>query len=205
MKNLFYFLGIFLFKPFIFIKIRLDYFKNIFYSGVFSKSLKNHPTNVFVHNTYSLKGGENISIGNNFIGNKGLVLEALSTFEHAIFNPSIAIGDNVFMNQNCRIQCINRIEIGDGVMFAGNIFITDHFHGDPSIYDEDAPAQRKLFSKGPVKIGDFVWIGEGAVIMPNVRIGKHAIIGANAVVTKDVEDYSVVGGIPAKVLRKLKS
>lgn len=204
MTNIFYLLGRFFFKPFLFIKVRLGYFLNVFYSGVFASSIKNNPKNLFVERSYILKGGENVSIGDNFIGNKGLILETLTDFVNETFSPSIVIGNNVFMNQNCRLQCIDRIEIGDGVMLAGNIFITDHFHGDTSLFDERPPAKRNLYSKGPVIIGESVWIGEGAVIMPNVKIGKHAIIGANAVVTKDVEEYSVVAGIPAKAIKNLK-
>lgn len=205
MKNLFYFLGRLFFRPFMFIKVRVDYFCNIFYSGVFSKSLQNNPKNLFVDKSYSLQGGENICIGDNFVGNKGLVLEALTTYGTEKFSPTILIGNNVFMNQNCRLQCIDRIEIGEDTMLAGNIFITDHFHGNPSLFDDRPPAQRSLFSRGPVLIGKSVWIGEGVVIMPNVKIGKYAIIGANAVVTKDVEEYSVVAGIPAKAIKNLKS
>lgn len=205
MKSLFYFLGIFFSKPVLFVKIRLVYFRNVFCSGVFSSSLKNNPKNLFVESPYFLKGGNYVSIGDNFIGNKGLVIEALTNFGKEIFSPSIVIGNNVFINQNCRLQCINRIEIGDGSMLAGNIFITDHFHGNPSVFNEQPPAKRSLYSKGSVIIGESVWIGEGVVIMPNVKIGKHAIIGANSVVTKDVDDYNVVAGIPAKVIKKLKS
>jgi acetyltransferase-like isoleucine patch superfamily enzyme len=205
MKNLLYFLGSIFFKPFLFVKIRLVYFINVFYSGVFSSSVKNNPKKLFVDSSYSLKGGNNVSIGNNFVGNKGLVIEALEDFGKQTYSPSIVIGNNVFINQNCRLQCINRIEIGDGTMLAGNIFITDHFHGNTSMFDEQPPAKRSLYSKGAVIIGKSVWIGEGVVIMPNVKIGNHAIIGANAVVTKDVDDYCVVAGIPAKLIKRLKS
>ena len=58
-------------------------------------------------------------------------------------------------------------------------------------------------SKGPVIIEDNVWIGEGVVILPNVRIGKSAIIGANSVVNADVPANAVIGGIPAKIIRQL--
>jgi acetyltransferase-like isoleucine patch superfamily enzyme len=83
---------------------------------------------------------------------------------------------------------------------------TDHFHGEISLKALSlAPALRQLYSKGPVIIEDNVWIGEGAVIMPNVRIGKNAIVGANAVVTKDVPADCVVGGVPARVIRYLRT
>ena len=68
-----------------------------------------------------------------------------------------------------------------------------------------APLSRALHSAGPVVIEDNVWIGEGAMIMPNVHIGKGAIIAANSVVTHDVQAYTIVGGVPAKVIKTLNS
>jgi acetyltransferase-like isoleucine patch superfamily enzyme len=65
------------------------------------------------------------------------------------------------------------------------------------------PTQRSLFSKGPVKIGNNVWLGNNVCVMPGVTIGDGAIIGANAVVTHDIPPYSVAGGIPAKVIKQL--
>jgi acetyltransferase-like isoleucine patch superfamily enzyme len=62
-----------------------------------------------------------------------------------------------------------------------------------------------VFSKGPVIIEDGVWIGEGACVLPGVRVGRFAIVGANAVVTRDVPPYTVVGGVPARPIRTLAS
>jgi acetyltransferase-like isoleucine patch superfamily enzyme len=66
------------------------------------------------------------------------------------------------------------------------------------------PFRRPLVSKGPVLIGDCVWIGDKATILPGVTIGKGSVIGANAVVTKDVPDYCMAAGNPAVVLKKLE-
>ena len=84
------------------------------------------------------------------------------------------------------------------------IFITDNNHGSSSREMLDiVPFDRPLTSAGPVVIEDDVWIGEKVSIMPNVRIGKGAIIAANAVVTHNVPPYSVVGGCPAKIIKQL--
>jgi acetyltransferase-like isoleucine patch superfamily enzyme len=90
------------------------------------------------------------------------------------------------------------------VLIASKVYISDHFHGNVTAEELDiAPVKRKLFSKGPVIIGDNVWIGEGVVIMPGVEIGNSCIIGANAVVTKSFPKDSVIGGNPARLIKVL--
>ncbi|MGO4959341.1 DapH/DapD/GlmU-related protein [Bifidobacterium pseudolongum] len=94
--------------------------------------------------------------------------------------------------------------IGDNVLMASNIFITDTSHGsfkDEADAPQVAPDDRKLHTR-PTKIGNNVWIGEGACILSGVEIGDGCTIGANAVVTKSIPANSVAGGVPAKVLRK---
>jgi acetyltransferase-like isoleucine patch superfamily enzyme len=121
------------------------------------------------------------------------------------YTPTIQIGNGVSIGENAHITCINKIIIGNNVLTGKKVLITDNAHGtsDKNFLDI-APIKRPLFSKGPVIIEDNVWIGEKASIMPGVHIGKGAIIGANAVVTKDVPAYSVVAGNPAIVKKQLK-
>ena len=66
------------------------------------------------------------------------------------------------------------------------------------------PNKRNLISKGPVKIENNVWIGEGACILPNVTIGANSIVGANSVVTKSFPTNSIIGGVPAKLIKEIK-
>ncbi|HJA54209.1 MAG TPA: hypothetical protein H9951_02305 [Candidatus Bacteroides intestinigallinarum] len=85
------------------------------------------------------------------------------------------------------------------------VYITDHFHGHIKEFEKDIPPfKRELYSKGEVYIDKNVWIGDAVVIMPGVFVGEGAIIGANAVVTRDVPPFSVVGGVPAKILKQLQ-
>ena len=84
--------------------------------------------------------------------------------------------------------------------------ITDNFHGSNTLAELVIPAdERKLYSKGPVIIGNNVWTGRNVCIMPGITIGDGAIIGANAVVTKDVPANSIVGGVPAEIIKTINA
>ncbi len=118
--------------------------------------------------------------------------------------PEMIIGDSVSIGENNHITCANKLHIGNAVLTGKYVLITDNAHGlSTKKMMSLRPMERPVTSNGPVIIEDNVWIGEKASIMPNVRIGKGAIIAANAVVTMDVPAYSVVAGIPAKVVKQL--
>jgi acetyltransferase-like isoleucine patch superfamily enzyme len=149
-----------------------------------------------------LKGGEYISIGPKFHARARMRLECWDEFMDERFTPSLSIGRNVSFNFNVHIGCIERVVLGNNVLLGSNILITDHCHG--TMLPEEInipPARRRLFSKGPVVIEDDVWIGENVSILPNVTIGKGSIVGANSVVTRSFEPYSVIAGVPAKLIR----
>ena len=97
---------------------------------------------------------------------------------------------------------MNYIEIGDNVLMGSNVLITDHMHGQSTLQAMQIPPnERTLFSKGIVVVEKNVFIGDGAKIMPGVKIGEGAIVGSNSVVTHDVERYSIVAGVPAVKIR----
>jgi acetyltransferase-like isoleucine patch superfamily enzyme len=149
-----------------------------------------------------LKGAQFIEIGENTTFQRDLYLTAWDSYRNDSFLPRLKIGSNCAIGAFNHITCINRIEIGDGFLTGKWVTITDNSHGDTS--EETLrirPALRSLNTKGPVIIGDNVWIGDKATILAGVRIGDGAVIAANSVVTKDVPSYSVVGGNPAVVLK----
>ena len=124
-------------------------------------------------------------------------------------NKVIFFGENVQINDHVHIGAVERIEIGNNVLIASKVFITDHNHGvysgegqhsDPNI----PPHLRRLVSS-PVYIKDNVWIGELVSILPGVTIGEGSIIGSNSVVSKDIPPYSIAVGVPAKVVKKYNS
>ena len=152
----------------------------------------------------SITNPQNMFIGSNFSALSCLRMETFDVYLDQRFTPKLIIGNNVAFNNDCHIGCINRIEIGNNVLGASRIYITDHYHGSISHLDmENIPVLRPLSSKGPVIIKDNVWIGEGVAILPGVTIGKNAIIGANSVVNRDVPENGVVAGVPAKLIKYL--
>lgn len=127
------------------------------------------------------------------------IVDGQETEQH--FTPSLTIGKKCNFGAHNHITCINEITIGDNLLTGKWITITDNSHGTTDVETlKIDPIKRPLYSKGPVVIGNNVWIGDKATILPGVTIGDGAVIAANAVVTKDVEPYTVVGGNPAKVI-----
>ena len=118
----------------------------------------------------------------------------------AIFTPGLSIGDNSGVGINCEINGV--VTIGNDVMMGPEVVIYTSGHK----YDDlEVPMWKQGSTETkPVSIGNDVWIGRRAIIMPGVKIGNGCIIGAGAVVTKDVPDFAVVGGVPAKVIKYRK-
>lgn len=128
------------------------------------------------------------------------VLFAHNQYNGIPVDGHIEIGNRCLFGDFINISSINYIKIGDNLLTGRWVTITDHAHGDTSLSQLNMPPnQRPLKSKGPVIIGKNVWIGDKATILPNVSIGDGAIIGANAVVTKDVPPFCIAVGNPATV------
>jgi len=113
---------------------------------------------------------------------------------HIDFGHQVKIGKNVFINHNCTMMSAGGVEIGDDVQIGPQVTITTTNH--------DFTDRYTLICK-PVRILNNVWIGAGVLILPGVTIGENAIVAGGAVVTKDVESNVVVGGNPARVLKRL--
>lgn len=109
---------------------------------------------------------------------------------------NINIGKNVFLNMGCKFQDQGGIFIGDGTLIGHNVVLATLNHAMD-------PEERSSMIPAPIRIGKRVWIGANATVLPGVTIGDGAIVAAGAVVTKDVPENTVVGGVPARVLRKI--
>lgn len=112
------------------------------------------------------------------------------------FGKNIAIGRNVFINSGCHFQDQGGIAIGDGALIGHNVVLATVNHALE-------PEKRRRNRYVPIRIGENVWIGSNATILPGVTLGDWAVVAAGAVVTKDVPPMTVVGGVPARVLRTI--
>ena len=149
-------------------------------------------------------GGKSIKIGKNTIIQANCILGCHIKYGGYSYEPEISIGDNCNLGEHNHITAINRISIGNGVLTVQYVYIGDNSHGSLSMEESSIPpAFRKLVSKGEVVIEDNVWVGDKVAILSGVRIGEGSVIGANSVVTKDVPPFCIVGGCPARIIRKL--
>jgi acetyltransferase-like isoleucine patch superfamily enzyme len=114
------------------------------------------------------------------------------------YTPDLVIGKGTQIGDYCHITCAKRVEIGEGVLMTQGVFVSDsnHVYGDIT-----KPILAQGLTVKPVSIGAGSWLGNHAVVV-GCSIGKNCVVGANSVVTRDVPDYCVVAGAPAKIIKR---
>lgn len=115
---------------------------------------------------------------------------------YADCGKNIHIGKQVFINMGCKFQDQGGIYIGDGALIGHNVVLATLNHAK-------SPKDRGTMIPAPIRIGKHVWIGSNSTILPGVTIGDGAIVAAGAVVSKNVPENAIVGGVPATILRYL--
>lgn len=168
-------------------------------AGIYRPTFGQLGSKVTIGHRPTLKGTRFIRVDSDVTIGDDVVLTAW----HVLSNPPIiTIGSGTALSRGCHITGANSISIGKNVGIAAYVLITDNAHGDNS-YEQMQISRllRPVVSKGPIVIDDNVWIGEKTTILPNVRIGFGAVIGANSVVTKDIPAYAIAVGNPAKVIK----
>lgn len=147
---------------------------------------------MFISNADCIEIGDSVSIQD------GVRLEAVRDPYNR--TPSLSIGSNTLIEQNVHIVCHSSMIIGRDVSIAASCAIVDVTH--PYQDGKGGNIGHRIVDEDSfVEIGDGAFLGYGVVVLPNVRVGKRAVIGANSVVTNDIPDFSVAAGVPARVLR----
>lgn len=144
-----------------------------------------------------IRGYQNMVIGRGFTTGQYCRIEAGSPPNSKCDIKTLIIGDDVQINDSCHIASIQKISIGNRVLIASKVYISDHDHGGTSLIDLATPPALRPLISSPVHIGDDVWIGENVSILKGVIIGRGSIVGAGAVVTKSFPENSVIVGVPA--------
>ena len=124
--------------------------------------------------------------------------------ENGLIEPTLKMGNNCAIGQFTHVTAVNKVVIGDNLLTVRFVLISDNSHGEMTLNDvTKGPLARKIVSKGPVTIGNNVWLGDKVSVLPGVTIGDGCVVGANSVVTHDIPSYSVAAGNPAKVIKTI--
>lgn len=180
---------------------KLRCIRDIFYSKWISNEFES-AKNVTFRKPIMVIGGKSIEIG---LNTKICKYTVLSTWGGDDNHTKLKIGGKCNIGEYNHITAANSISIGNGVLTGRWVTITDNSHGRILESEMDIePQKRDVYSKGPVIIGNNVWLGDKVTVCPGVHIGDGCVIGANAVITKDIPPYCVACGNPAKVVKIIK-
>jgi lipopolysaccharide O-acetyltransferase len=170
--------------------------KNLILTRIYFSSAR------LVRSPFRIRGRRFIQFGKRLTTGTDCRLDAFSSDNKIC----LKLGDDIQINDAVHIAAVNSVTIGSRVLLASKVFISDHNHGsygrDNTHTSPMIPPVERVLSSAPVIIGDDVWVGEFVAILPGVTIGKGAVIGTMSVVTKDIPEYSIAVGTPAKVIKQ---
>jgi lipopolysaccharide O-acetyltransferase len=169
----------------------------LFFDLIFTKIF--YPNALILRRPIYIRKEGTLTLGKGFSCGPGLIIDLFGV------NSKIEIGDGVKAYHNLHIGALDSVIIGNRVLIASGVYISDHSHGNYSgaLHSSpmEPPVKRELVSN-PIKIGDDVWLGENVSILPGVKIGNGSIIGAGAVVNSNIPEYCIAAGVPAKLIKK---
>jgi acetyltransferase-like isoleucine patch superfamily enzyme len=175
----------------------LRLFFSLIYTKLFFKNAR------LIRLPFDIRNRKHIEIGDGLTAGFGCRIEAFPQKNEG--GKILMFGANVEMNDYVHIAAGEKIIIGNDVLIASKVFISDLNHGSYKGKECDSPLSipnSRRLSTEPVIINDNVWLGEGVCVMAGVTIGVGCIIGASSVVTKNIPDYCIAVGSPAKVIKQ---
>jgi acetyltransferase-like isoleucine patch superfamily enzyme len=178
------------------IKIRYLFYK-VFVHSRYKRSFKFIGTSSFINNPLKIDGCHNISIGENVIISYKTWLAALPLTGSS--TCQLNIGDGCCIGNFNHIYATRKISFGKKVLTADKVYISDNLHGYENI--QVPVMEQPIRQINDVYIGDGTWLGENVCVI-GASIGKNCVVGANAVVTKDIPDYCIAVGNPAKIIKR---
>ena len=181
---------------------KISAIKRRLYSEYLAYNFKSVGKETLIMRDSYIGGSKYICIGKKTTIQIGCTITAVESWSTGQkFDPMIKIGDEVNIGRYSHLSAIDLIEIGNGTRLGIGVTIVDNSHGRSNGKENlISPIKRSLYSKGPVRIGENVWIGDKVTILPNISIGNGSIIGANSVVTKDIPPFAIAVGNPAKII-----
>lgn len=174
------------------------YFKHYLFSGFYHLGWP-----VVFRRNVTINGSQFIYLGNNVVLDSDCVLNVIThhqNYKYSYQKPIIRIDDNVGITKGTFLSAVRSIHIKKNVMVGPYCFIGDYNHGYSDI--RKPIVEQPLNNIKPVVIDEGAWIGAHVTIASGVTIGKNSVVGAGSVVTRDIPDYSVAVGVPAKVIKK---
>ena len=147
-----------------------------------------------------LSNEQYVVVGNNVRIKDGYRIECYPHFYKWDYKPKLILEDGVIIGHGFTGLVADTIKIGKNSIFAGNVTLISENHGmNPEI---DTPYHAQELSTGPIEIGEGCWLGQNVSVLPGVKIGIKCIIATNAVVTKNIPDYCIAAGSPARIIKK---
>lgn len=156
------------------------------------RGAKVHPTSVIYPTAQICRYPRNVAVGRDSILKSGAKLTACNPEAYVSIGERTTVGEQSLIYASCNIS------IGNDVMIGPRLYVVDTQHGTELGLKMNLQKNRE----NPVIIGDDCWIGANVTILPGVKLGNGCVVGAGSVVLKDVPDYTVVAGVPARVIRK---
>jgi acetyltransferase-like isoleucine patch superfamily enzyme len=186
------------------------FFRKLFFGGMFRKAGRGviYGRGMVVRHPGKISIGERVSIDDDVLldasgaGEKGITLgDGVIVSRNCVLQGKtgpVMIGDRADIGCNCIFSSVSGIEIGNSTLIAGHCYIGGGRYRSDRL---DIPIMDQgSYSEGPVIIGEDVWLGAGVIVLDGVRVGRGSIIGAGAVVTREIPEYSIAVGVPARVI-----